>query len=45
MVAGTKYRGQLKKELKHLWLKLKMMYYTFIDEIHTIVGAGGARIS
>jgi ATP-dependent Clp protease ATP-binding subunit ClpA len=42
LVAGTKYRGQF-EERKAVMNELeKWWYHLFIDEIHTIVGAGGA---
>ena len=44
MVAGTKYRGQFEERIKTLIQELKNTkdIILFIDEIHTIVGAGGA---
>jgi ATP-dependent Clp protease ATP-binding subunit ClpC len=44
MVAGTKYRGQFEERIKAVVdeLKKKKNIIIFIDEIHTIVGAGGA---
>ncbi len=44
IVAGTKYRGQFEERLKSVMLELEMSnnVIIFIDEIHTIVGAGGA---
>ena len=44
IVAGTKYRGQFEERLKNVMLELEMSnnVIIFIDEIHTIVGAGGA---
>ncbi len=44
MVAGTKYRGQFEERMKALMMELEKAddVILFIDEIHTIVGAGGA---
>ena len=44
LVAGTKYRGDFEKRLKALLLQLKKEPESilFIDEIHTIIGAGSA---
>jgi ATP-dependent Clp protease ATP-binding subunit ClpA len=44
LVAGTKYRGDFEKRLKALinHLKNKPEAILFIDEIHTIIGAGSA---
>jgi ATP-dependent Clp protease ATP-binding subunit ClpC len=44
LVAGTKYRGQFEERMKALMMELEKAYdvILFIDEIHTIVGAGGA---
>jgi ATP-dependent Clp protease ATP-binding subunit ClpC len=43
LVAGTKYRGQFEERMKAVMNELeKRRYHFFIDEIHTIVGAGGA---
>jgi ATP-dependent Clp protease ATP-binding subunit ClpA len=44
LVAGTKYRGDFEKRLKALinHLKSKPEAILFIDEIHTIIGAGSA---
>lgn len=44
LVAGTKYRGQFEERIKTLVNELKKNpnVILFIDEIHTIVGAGGA---
>lgn len=44
LVAGTKYRGDFEKRLKALVNQLKMQpeAILFIDEIHTIIGAGSA---
>ncbi|MGL1901859.1 MAG: ATP-dependent Clp protease ATP-binding subunit [Fibrobacterales bacterium] len=45
IVAGTKYRGQFEERLKALILELQKNpdVIIFIDEIHTIVGAGGSE--
>jgi len=44
LVAGTKYRGDFEKRLKSLIAQLKKQTNAilFIDEIHTIIGAGSA---
>ncbi|WP_341325575.1 ATP-dependent Clp protease ATP-binding subunit ClpA [Methylotuvimicrobium sp. KM2] len=44
LVAGTKYRGDFEKRLKALVSQLKRQpeAILFIDEIHTIIGAGSA---
>ncbi|MEA3451221.1 MAG: ATP-dependent Clp protease ATP-binding subunit, partial [Bacteroidota bacterium] len=44
LVAGTKYRGQFEERMKSLLQELSKIddVILFIDEIHTIVGAGGA---
>lgn len=44
MVAGTKYRGQFEERIKNLIKELENNkdIIIFIDEIHTIIGAGGA---
>jgi ATP-dependent Clp protease ATP-binding subunit ClpA len=44
LVAGTKYRGDFEKRLKALLAQLKKEPNSilFIDEIHTIIGAGSA---
>ncbi len=44
LVAGTKYRGDFEKRLKSLLAQLKKQPESvlFIDEIHTIIGAGSA---
>lgn len=44
LVAGTKYRGDFEKRLKALISQLKKQPNSilFIDEIHTIIGAGSA---
>jgi ATP-dependent Clp protease ATP-binding subunit ClpC len=44
LVAGTKYRGQFEERMKAVMKELEKSpeVILFIDEIHTIVGAGGA---
>lgn len=44
LLAGTKYRGDFEKRLKHILNQLKRESgaILFIDEIHTIIGAGAA---
>ena len=44
LVAGTKYRGQFEERLKSVMVELEISdnVIIFIDEIHTLVGAGGA---
>ena len=44
LVAGTKYRGQFEERIKAIMNELEKSrdVILFIDEIHTIVGAGGA---
>ena len=45
MVAGAKYRGEFEDRLKKIMAELRQEedIIVFIDEIHTIVGAGGAE--
>jgi ATP-dependent Clp protease ATP-binding subunit ClpC len=45
MVAGTKYRGQFEERVKSILTELSQTkeVIIFIDEIHTIVGAGSAE--
>ncbi len=45
IVAGTKYRGQFEERLKKIMAELKEndRYIVFIDELHTLVGAGSAE--
>jgi ATP-dependent Clp protease ATP-binding subunit ClpC len=45
MVAGTKYRGQFEERIKALMVELQKNdnVIIFIDELHTIVGAGGSE--
>ena len=44
LVAGTKYRGQFEERMKAIMNELEKAHdvILFIDELHTIVGAGGA---
>ena len=44
LVAGTKYRGQFEERMKAIMAELEKNkdIILFIDELHTIVGAGGA---
>jgi ATP-dependent Clp protease ATP-binding subunit ClpC len=44
MVSGTKYRGQFEERIKAVMAELEKNpdIILFIDEIHTIIGAGGA---
>jgi ATP-dependent Clp protease ATP-binding subunit ClpC len=45
LVAGTKYRGQFEERMKAVMNELeKNDIILFIDEIHTIVGAGGTDL-
>jgi ATP-dependent Clp protease ATP-binding subunit ClpB len=46
MVAGAKYRGEFEERLKAVLNEIKSsdgQVITFIDELHTVVGAGGAE--
>ncbi len=46
MVAGAKYRGEFEERLKAVLAEIKDsdgMVITFIDELHTVVGAGAAE--
>jgi len=46
MLAGTKYRGEFEDRLKALLKEIKRVpdkYILFIDELHTLVGAGAAE--
>jgi ATP-dependent Clp protease ATP-binding subunit ClpC len=44
LVAGTKYRGQFEERMKSVLAELEKSpdVIIFIDELHTIIGAGGA---
>ena len=45
MIAGTKYRGQFEERIKLVMEEIKRAknVILFIDELHTIIGAGGAE--
>jgi ATP-dependent Clp protease ATP-binding subunit ClpC len=45
VVAGTKYRGEFEERLKRIMKEISQAgnVILFIDEIHTIIGAGGAE--
>ncbi len=45
IVAGTKYRGQFEERLKKIMVELRENeeFIVFIDELHTLVGAGSAE--
>ena len=45
MVAGTKFRGQFEERIRNLLLELESNsdIIIYIDEIHTIIGAGGSQ--
>src|SRR5690606_10600873 len=46
MVAGAKYRGEFEERLKAVLSEIKEsdgQVVTFIDELHTVVGAGAAE--
>ncbi len=45
MVAGSKYRGEFEERIKRVLeeVKTSMNVVLFIDELHTIIGAGGAE--
>ncbi len=45
MVAGTKYRGQFEERIKAIMQEVKRAgnVIIFIDELHTLIGAGGAE--
>ena len=45
MVAGTKYRGEFEDKLRHILQEVRRAgnVILFIDELHTIVGAGSAE--
>src|SRR5712692_9781900 len=46
LVAGTKYRGEFEERLKSVLKEITSTegrYIVFIDELHTLVGAGGAE--
>ncbi len=45
MIAGTKYRGQFEERIKAIMDEIKKSenVVMFVDELHTLVGAGGAE--
>jgi ATP-dependent Clp protease ATP-binding subunit ClpC len=45
LVAGTKYRGEFEERLKKLMEEIKQNgdVILFLDEVHTLVGAGAAE--
>ena len=45
MVAGTKYRGQFEERIKAVMDEIRRVknVILFVDELHTIIGAGGAE--
>ncbi len=45
VIAGTKYRGEFEERLKRIMKEIheKKNIILFIDELHTIIGAGGAE--
>ena len=45
MIAGSKYRGEFEERIKNLLNELKVSgnVILFIDELHTLIGAGGAE--
>ena len=45
LIAGTRYRGEFEERLKKLMKEITLSgnVILFIDEIHTIIGAGGAE--
>ena len=45
VVAGTKYRGEFEERLKKVLHEIRQNHNTilFIDELHTLIGAGGAE--
>ena len=45
LVAGTKYRGEFEERLKKLMEEIKQNddIILFIDEVHTLIGAGAAE--
>jgi ATP-dependent Clp protease ATP-binding subunit ClpC len=45
LIAGTKYRGEFEERMRRILKELKdsKSVVLFIDEIHTIIGAGGAE--
>ena len=45
VVAGTKYRGEFEERIKNIVLEIKKSgnVIIFIDELHTLIGAGGSE--
>ena len=43
LVAGTKYRGEFEERLKKIVKELTRSKTVFIDEVHTLVGAGAVE--
>lgn len=45
VVAGTKYRGEFEERIKNIVIEIKKVgnIIIFIDELHTLIGAGGAE--
>jgi ATP-dependent Clp protease ATP-binding subunit ClpC len=45
MIAGAKYRGEFEERMKNVWEEVRKndSIILFIDEIHTIIGAGAAE--
>lgn len=45
MIAGSKYRGEFEERMKKLIQEVKISGHVilFLDEVHTIIGAGGAE--
>ena len=45
MVAGSKYRGEFEERIKKVLAEVKKAgnILLFMDELHTIIGAGGAE--
>ena len=45
MIAGSKYRGEFEERMKRLIQEVKALgnVILFLDEVHTIIGAGGAE--
>ncbi len=45
MVAGSKYRGEFEERIKHVIAEVQQAgnVILFIDELHTLIGAGGAE--
>lgn len=45
LIAGSKYRGEFEDRMKKLIQEVKVAgnVILFLDEVHTIIGAGGAE--